>query len=206
MTLSDINKSTLIEDTTGAVQNFSLAMRDVHYSVEQMTEDDVFTNLGITMKNAKNASRSIDIAAEHLVEGRGTIGKLFMDDDTYLRFTSILSKVNTLMNDVNHYGVLFNLNKEWQRTRLKQVTFLNALNTPESFRDYFSKEVDLINTSMSRISMLVSRAEHSFDRDKIFDTNLFKRDFSDLMRLSEELYDNLRLYNEQLQDAQKIAQ
>ena len=154
----------------------------------------------------KSASRSIDLVAENLTEGKGTLGKLLMGDDTYLRVTSILSKVDTLMNDVNHYGVFFNLNKEWQRTRVKQATILNALNTPENFRDYFNREVDLINTSMSRLSMLIDRAEQNPERDKIFDSNLFKRDFAELMRQTQALYDNLRLYNEQLMEAQKTAQ
>ena len=142
---------------------------------------------------------------DSVARGEGTLGKLFMDSDTYLRVTSILSKLDTTMNDVNHYGFLFNLNKEWQRTRLKQATILNALNTPQSFRSYFNKEVDLINTSMSRLSMLIDRVENSPDAQKIFDTNLFQKDFADLMRRSGALYDNLKLYNEQLQNAENLV-
>lgn len=206
ITLSNVNKSDLVHDLKMGVQNFSVAMRDIHYSLEQMTEDDVFNNLGVTMRNMRNASRSIDIAADHLAEGKGTLGRLLMDNDTYLRVTAILSKVNTLMNDVNHYGVFFNLNKEWQRTRLKQVSELNALNTPEGFRRYFTKEVDLINTSMSRLSMLVDRAEDSPEREKIFDSNLFKRDFAGLLHSTQALYENVRLYNEQLMNAEEVAE
>jgi len=206
VTLSAVNESALVHDIKMSVQNFSAAMRDIHYSLEQMTEDDVFTNLGVTMRNMKTASRSIDVVADHLAEGRGTLGRLFMDNDTYLRVTAILSKINTLMNDVNHYGVFFNLNKEWQRTRLKQVSELNALNTPENFRSYFTKEVDLINTSMSRLSMLVDRADDNPEREKIFDSNLFKRDFADLLQSAQTLYDNLRLYNEQLMNTLEVAQ
>ena len=206
ITLTNVNQSHLIDEIKFGVQNFSALMRDVHYSLDQMTEDDVFRNLGVTLKNMKRASRSIDLVAENLTEGKGTLGKLLMGDDTYLRVTSILSKIDTLMNDVNHYGVFFNLSKEWQRTRVKQATILNALNTPENFRDYFNREVDLINTSMSRLSMLVDRAEQNPERDKIFDSSLFKRDFAELMRQAQALYDNLRLYNEQLMEAQKAAQ
>ncbi|CCB88957.1 MlaD family protein [Simkania negevensis] len=202
-TLSQVNQMHLVQDIRMSVQNFSAAMRDIHYSMEQMNEDDVFKNLGVTMRNMKTASRSIDVVADHLAEGQGTLGHLFMNNDTYLQVNAILSKLNTLMNDVNHYGVLFNLNKEWQRTRLKQVTELNALNSPANFRNYFTKEVDLINTSMSRLSMLVDRAEESAEREMIFDSNLFKRDFADLMHSAQTLYDNLRLYNEQLMNWQQ---
>lgn len=204
--LAQVNKSNLIGEVKSGIQNFSAAMREVHYAFDQMNADDVFNNLAITMKNARNASYSFEQVMENVAHGKGTMGKLFTDDDTYLRVTAILSKVDTMMNDVNHYGFLFNLNKEWQRTRLKQATILNALNTPQNFRDYFNKEVDLINTSMSRLSMLVDRAENSPEREKIFETNLFQKDFAELLRRSQALYDNLKLYNEQLMQAEQVAQ
>lgn len=206
VTLSHVNQSQLLDDVQEGIRNFSLSMKSINQSLEMMTENDVFTNLGSTLKSTKNASLAFEKFMETIAEGEGTLGKLVMNDDTYLRFTAILSKVDTLMNDVNHYGVLFNLNKEWQRTRLKQATFLNALNTPQSFRNYFTKEVDLINTSMSRLSMLVDRAENSPDHAQIFENKLFQKDFTELMQRAEALYDNLKLYNEQLMEAERIAQ
>lgn len=206
ITLSQVNKTNLIGDIQMSVQNFSAAMRDVHYAFDQLNDDEVFNNLGITMRNARNASYAFEHVMDNIARGKGTVGKLFADDDTYLRVTAILSKLDTMMNDVNHYGFLFNLNKEWQRTRLKQATILNALSTPESFRNYFNKEVDLINTSMSRLSMLVEKAENNPERGKIFETNLFQRDFAELMRRAQSLYDNLKLYNEQLMEAERVAQ
>ena len=206
VTLSHVNQSQLLEDVQEGIRNFSLSMKSVNQSLAMMTENDVFTNLGATLKNTKSASLAFEKFMETIAEGEGTLGKLVMNDDTYLRFTAILSKMDTLMNDVNHYGVLFNLNKEWQRTRLKQATFLNALNTPQSFRNYFSKEVDLINTSMSRLSMLVERAENSPDHAQIFENKLFQKDFTELMQRAEALYDNLKLYNEQLMEAERMAQ
>ena len=205
-TLAEINKNNVIPDLQVSIQNFGLAMRNIHQTLEELNDGETFHNLGITMRNAKNASFALEHVMDNVARGNGTIGKLFADDDTYLRVTAILSKLDTVMNDVNHYGFLFNLNKEWQRTRLKQATILNALNTPQNFRDYFNKEVDLINTSMSRLSMLVERAENSPERSKIFETNLFQKDFAELMIRAQSLYDNLRLYNEQLMSAEKAAE
>ncbi|MBF5060204.1 MlaD family protein [Candidatus Neptunochlamydia vexilliferae] len=192
ITLAEVNQNHLVDSVKQGVDNFSSAMKDVHFALDQMHTDDLFHNLGITMKNAKKVSYEV-------VNGEGTIGKLFMDKDTYLRVTAVLSKFNTMMNDVNHYGFLFNLNKEWQRTRLKQATVLNALNTPGDFRDYFNKEVDLINTSMSRLSMLVEKAENN---PEMLDSKAFQKDFAELMLRSQALYDNLKLYNEQLMNAE----
>ena len=200
ITLAHVNKSHLVDDIKFGIQNFSTALRDVHHTIEQMHEDEVFKNLGSTLKSAKRASSSVETAVHNLAEGKGTLGKLFMDKETYLRLTAILSKIDTLMNDVNHYGPFFNLNKEWQRTRMKQAAFLNALRSPESFHSYFTKEVDLINTSMSRLSMLVDKAQEREERERIFQSNPFKRDFAELMRRTKELHNTLQLYNEQLNE------
>ena len=205
-TLTDINQSNLIEEVKRGTENFANVMHGIESAIDDLNSEDAFRNLAITLKNSKKASYDLDTILETISEGKGTVGRLLMDDDAYLRVNSILSKLDTTMNDVNHYGFLFNLNKEWQRSRLKQATFLNALSTPESFRDYFTKEVDLINTSMSRISMLINRAENSPNSEKILETKAFNKDFAELMRQAEGLYDNLRLYNEQLQSAQELAQ
>ncbi|MCB1085203.1 MAG: MCE family protein [Chlamydiia bacterium] len=204
LTLSQVNQSHLIDEMKLGIQNFSVAMRDIHYSMEDLRAQDAFTNLGITLQHTKRASGAIDYIADRIACGQGTIGELLVNDDTYLRVTAILSKLDTMMNDVNHYGFLFNLNKEWQRTRLKQVSMLNALSTPQCFQNYFNQEVDLINTSMSRLSMLIDRAENSPEAQRIFDSNLFKKDFAELMRRSQALYDNLKLYNEQLNSAEQL--
>ena len=179
-------------------------MQDIHYAFNQMNQDNLFNNLRITMNNARDASYGFKHVIDNVVLEKGTLGKLFASNDTYLRITAILSKLDTMMNDVNHYGLLFNLNKEWQRTRLKQATILNALNTPQNFRNYFNKEVDLINTSMSRLSMLIDRARNSPEREKIFETRLFQKDFAELLRCSQALYDNLKLYNEELMRGDKM--
>ena len=54
--------------------------------------------------------------------------------------------------------------------------------------------------------MLVDRVENNPEREKIFETNAFQRDFAELMRRSQALYDNLKLYNEQLIEAEKAAE
>ena len=204
-TLYTVNQLGLVNEFKLGVENFSTTMRDIHNTIEHLTEENAFKNLAITLKNAKNVSYSIDKVSKNLSEGKGTLGKLLVDDGTYLRITAILSKIDTLMNDVNQYGVFFNLNKQWQRTRIQKVSMLNALNTPESFKEYFSNEVDLISTSMARLSMLVEKADQDPDRDRIFDNKTFQRDFAELMRRSQTLYENLRLYNEQLIEAQKTT-
>ncbi len=197
-TVSDINEQRLVDEFKVASQNFTLTMLKIQDAMIQLETDHVFKNFGVVMENLKGASHSIDLITQDIAEGKGTIGRLIKGDEMYLRFTAILSKVDTLMNDVNHYGLLFHLNKSWQRLRTQRATLMNALKSPGEFRDFFEQEIDQINTAMSRISGLIQKAEDSPERAQIMDSVPFKRDFSELMREVDELSDNLRLYNQQL--------
>lgn len=170
-----------------AIQSAGNAMEQAQVAIAQMNQNDTFQNLGSVMNSLKTVSNAIS-------KGDGTLGKVLVGDQLYLQANAILSKADTLMNDVNHYGVLFHLNKQWQRSRLQKVTQLNALKSPQTFRTYFQNEIDDVNSSMARISMLINNAESA----QIFQEAQFKKDFAELIRKSDELCENLRLYNQQL--------
>lgn len=131
-------------------------------------------------------------------EGKGNLGRFLQSEDVYLRLSSIMGKVDTLMNDVNHYGVLFQYNKSWQKQREKRANAMRALETPREFRDYFEGEVNTIQTSLGRLTELMGRAEDSQERQKIIQSEAFKRDFASLQRQVQGLTDAIRLYNEEL--------
>jgi phospholipid/cholesterol/gamma-HCH transport system substrate-binding protein len=196
-----INDEHVIHSLKTGIENFSNTLTDIQAAIHQMSQDNVFVNVGTLVKNLTSASHSVDLITQDIADGKGTIGKLVKWDDTYLRFTAILSKADTLMNDINHYGLMFNLNKSWQRQRLQRITVLNALNTPEGFKQYFEGEVDGINTAMARLSMLIDKAEQSPERQEILNNGLFRKDFAELLRDVQELLDNLQLYNQQLTEA-----
>lgn len=142
------------------------------------------------------ALRNINQFTQDLASGTGTIGRLISHDDFYLRVNSLLSKADTLMNDVNHYGILFQYDKHWQRSRTKKANFLKALDTPKEFRDYFEGEVDSITTSLGRLTELLDRAEE--ERVKIVENEDFKKQFGMLMRSVQSLSDSVKLYNQGL--------
>jgi phospholipid/cholesterol/gamma-HCH transport system substrate-binding protein len=201
-TLHSVNDLHLVDDVKTAVNNFSDTVCDIQDAIDQLNQGNTFNNAAIMVKNLKNASQSIDFITQDIADGKGTLGKLIEGDDLYLRMTAIMSKVDTLMNDINHYGILFHMNKSWQRQRSQRITELNALNTPVSFRNYFEKEVDQINTSMSRLSMLIDKAEKSPEKEEILCDEQFRKEFAELLRQADELSDNLKLYNQQLTEAQ----
>jgi len=131
-----------------------------------------------------------------LSHGTGTIGKLISKEDFYLRLSSLLSKGETLMNDVNHYGLLFQYDKHWQRSRTKKANLLKSLDTAREFRNYFEGEVDTITTSLGRLTELLDLA--GTERQKIVESDHFKQQFSNLMRSVQGLSESLSLYNQGL--------
>lgn len=199
--VTTVNQTDLIANIQQCAKGFHSSLCMVENALQQMEDKQTFKNAGVVMQNLKSASHALGVAADDISQGKGTLGKLVVDDDLYLQLNAVMTKANNLMNDVNHYGVLFHLNKQWQRTRLQRINQLNALNSPQSFRTYFQNEVDDINASMTRISMLIEKAENSPERAQILHSESFKRDFAELMRRADELSDNLRLYNQQFNQA-----
>ena len=132
-----------------------------------------------------------------IASGSGTIGRLIAGDDCYLRLASLMNKGETLMNDINHYGLLFQYNKQWQKSRTRKANFLKALDTPQEFRNYFEGEVDSMTTSLGRLTELIERAG-SEERSRITQSDAFKHHFANLMRQLQGLTDSLKLYNEEL--------
>ncbi len=200
-TAKSANDLQLLPEIKTGVQQFNHTMADVQDAIAQLNEGGVFANAGAVVKNLQSASQSFDLIGKDIADGKGTLGKLINEEDLYLRLNAVMSKANTLMNDVNHYGLLFHLNKSWQRQRAQRMTVLNALDTPQGFKNYFETEVDDINTAMSRLSMLIDRAEISSEKEMILSNEQFSKDFAELLRQADALADNLRLYNQQLVEA-----
>lgn len=149
------------------------------------------------------ALRNINQITRDLSGGTGTLGRLITGEDFYLRLSSLLSKGETLMNDINHYGLLFQYDKHWQRSRTKKANILKSLDTPREFRNYFEGEVDSINVSLGRLTELLDYA--GSERQKIVENEHFKQQFGSLMRTVQGLSDALKLYNEGLIAESAIA-
>ncbi len=200
-TFANVNKSNLVHEAKHGICEVSSTLGKIQVALTELESQHTFKNAGCVMESLKSVCHSADVVANDLAQGKGTLGKLIVDNGLYLQANAIMTKANTLMNDVNQYGILFHLNKHWQRTHLQRISKLNALETPQSFRIYFQREVEEINASMTRISMLLHKAEQSTEKEKILESQQFRRNFADLLKKADELSDNLRLYNQQLTEA-----
>lgn len=204
--IDSVNKEKIIDSVKEAIADFSVNMKMIQASIAEFQDNEMLAKFNTILENFETASKYISTdgvellsnmnkISQDIVSGQGTLGKFIKNDDFYLRLTTILSKVDTLMNDINHYGVLFQYDKKWQRIRTKRANLLEALQTPKEFKSYFEGEVDTITTALERISVLMDRAE---EKDKLMSSGPFQKDFADLLRQVEHLLDSLKLYNEQL--------
>jgi phospholipid/cholesterol/gamma-HCH transport system substrate-binding protein len=138
--LDEIDQAVATYNTSGTLGDIQRGLKaaygtlnQVQNALEQLDEKQAFKNAGIVMQNIKSTSRNVDQITEEILQGKGTLGRLVLGEDLYLQMNAMMTKANGVMNDLNHYGILFHLNKEWQRTRLKKVTQLNALSSPKGF-------------------------------------------------------------------------
>lgn len=129
--------------------------------------------------------------------GEGSMGQILAKEDFYLQIKSLLSKADTTMNDINHYGVLFHLDKGWQRMRARRLNLLNRLSNPQEFRNFFNDEMDQISTSLSRVYMLLDSTTDPCNGYSMFDECEYNKVFAEVLRKIAIIEENLNMYNQQ---------
>lgn len=128
-------------------------------SVTQGIKDSL-PDLQTTLQNARTLSTA-------LADGKSTLGKLMVNDDLYEQLSVILSRVDLLMSDINNYGILFHMNKGWQRLRSSRATSLENLSSPSDYMTYFQTEIDQINLALQRLCSLLEQGETSLSTDTL---------------------------------------
>ncbi len=177
------------EDLTNIVANVhALSQRALH---SWDTVDSTLANFDAMGISARDI-------ADKIAHGNGTIGKLVTNDDLYLRTNSILSKLETTFDDINHYGLFFSSDKGWQRLRARRLNLLQKLRTPQEFRNYFNDEVDQISTSISRVYMVLDKLSCDPYCENMMQNNEFTKVFAELMRRVTMLEEEVRMYNTQI--------
>jgi phospholipid/cholesterol/gamma-HCH transport system substrate-binding protein len=162
------------------------------------TVDSAFAEFKQGMVNIRESTEQIKQVVGFATSGRGTIGRLFIDEELYLRLKSILSKGETIANDISHYGVLFHLNKSWQRLNARRLNLLAKLSQPRHFSEYFTKELEEISSSLSRVSLVLDESECY--PQTLIDNPEFKKRYSELLKQVEKIDESLKMYNQQVMD------
>ena len=186
-TVKDVNDSNIVASIKKLTDNFSSAVSQIDAALFKMHEEDFFNSISMIAKNVN--SITYDIAC-----GKGTIGKLVTDDEFYLDVSSILSKANTMMNDINQYGVLFQYSKAWQTERINLMAKANSIKDPKAFGAQINHDVDTMLTTLQRMNILTDR----FSSSELASNPKFQKKFLEFMTLLKSLQDRVTLYNQEL--------
>ena len=177
----------VMQDVKDAIANIATTFGQIDQIIYHMNEEGFFNNLDIIAANIGQITTKI-------TKGEGTLGKIIESDGMYLQLDAILTKANTVLNDINQYGFLFQYNKEWQRRRIKLMAEANRINSPKAFQAYMNQEVDQINTSLERMQTLTDR----FDSKQLAENKRFREKFAELLQQIDSLQAQVKQYNEEL--------
>lgn len=203
--LSSVDEEQIVSSARESLDLLNENMQFVRSSLDNDQLLHKFANLATNLDRAADTFNSegaqtlrhLNQISRDIASGTGSLGRFITGDDFYLRLSSIMTKGETLMNDINHYGVLFQYNKQWQRGRAKKASLLNSLGNPQEFRNYFEGEIDSMTTSLGRLTELVDRADAQ-ERTHILQSDAYKHNLAALLRQVQGFHDSLKLYNQEL--------
>lgn len=195
-----MNKPDEIAQFIQNVHKFSNSLNTSWVSVDKFIKDIDDAALSITKFVGHG-----QVIVEDVGKGKGTLGKFLGNDDFYLRTSSIMSKMETILDDINHYGLLFQSDKGWQRLRARRMNLLQKLCSPQEFRNYFNDEINQISTSLSRVYMVMNEIENDPCNCDIMNDREFTKVFAELMRRVTMLEEEVRMYNTQVVETQVHA-
>lgn len=187
--ISDVNTFGVIQDVKDTMLYLSQAMQQVDAILGDLREDNFFDHVA-------HIGASIDRITKMVATGRGTLGKIIAEDGLYLQIDALFTKANTILNDMNHYGLLFQYNKEWKRNRLKMMSEAARIQDPVAFQEYMNRQVDEINLILGRMAMLTDQCT----AQELAASCDFREKFVQLMQQLNSFQDRVRLYNQELQE------
>jgi phospholipid/cholesterol/gamma-HCH transport system substrate-binding protein len=157
-----------------------------------------WANVDATILNAKDITSRGKEIINHVARGEGSFGKILYNDELYLRLKGLISKAEITFNDINHYGLLFNSDKGWQRLRARRLNLLQKLSSPQEFQNYFNDEVDQISTSISRVAMILDNSGIQPPCNLLLQDPEYVKVYSDLLRRITDLEESIQMYNQQV--------
>ncbi len=180
-----------VEDTfkefKDVAARLDLLLDKIHSAFVTLDEKKAWENIGDAIDNMNQIIANVK-------EGKGTAGKIFSNDELYLNTMALLGKGETILDDINHYGILFQNDKGWQRLRARRMNLLEKLSTPQEFRNYFNDEINQIQTSLARVSMVMDKSAQC----NLIEDKEFTKVYIELMRRVTALEEEIRMYNTQL--------
>lgn len=187
-----------IEEALKLVTDFTEKLND---GLGTLQKDQFWENMGAIAESVADIADSFNKPKEiDAILANASEFSENLNNDLYLRITSLLSKGETVMDDINNYGILFHTNKSWQRLRARRINLMGTLSTPQEFSNFFTDEVNGISSALSRVNMVLNDGDECADYWRTLCGREFEKVFSDLLRRIEGLEQNIKLVNQQVVD------
>lgn len=193
-----------ITDTLNVPDQLSAILNNIQEITEWVNK--LKGNATATIDTLHQAMKDLDLAILSgkdwiggLDDPRGSVYKVFHEDQLFLQLMSLTSKAETVVDDMSHYGLLYQNDKAWQRTRARRVNLMQQLQSPQEFRNFFNDEIDEITAALGRVTMVLEKGQNENCFDVVFDPE-FVGIFAELLRRVDVLEKNIKLYNEQIVD------
>ncbi len=167
--------------------------------------DETFGNMAVASEDLIAITSDGKEISSKAAKGEGTVGRLLAKDDVYLNLNSLLSKGQTVMDDINHYGILFHNDSHWQRLRARRMNLMQTLCTPQEFRNFFEDEINQISTSLCRVHNVMNKTSNCCCPETLMCDPQFVDVFAQLLRRVKALEENVSMYNQQVIDAKENA-
>lgn len=190
------NISSLSQSAKDAWPTVEDSINNIHQLSEKANNS--WGNIDSALTDFNSSSGKFSTIMTHITEGKGSLGRLIMNEDLYLRFKSVFGKADTLMDDIKNYGILFQNNKKWQRVAAQRKNLLGKLANSDQFNAYFNHSLEQASDSLAGVSMVLNDANNY--PSNLMDDPSFTRRFGDLLRKVTELEDDLKMYNQQVVD------
>jgi phospholipid/cholesterol/gamma-HCH transport system substrate-binding protein len=116
-----------------ALQSFHSVSAEIQQLLTTCNEQSLATHLSGTMEKAElllshsheknlierlgNTCDSFHSLCSLCSTGEGTLPQLMQSNSLYVQLTTILCQLQTVLNDINNYGLLYQFNRKWQRMR-----------------------------------------------------------------------------------------
>ncbi len=207
------------DQINSTIQNLSTTLEEVTQLVYQANQLDIVgsfnraaidiskmmnnTNQLVDQIRSTNIVDKVDSAATNLVyiteqisDGKGTLGKLVNDPTLYLEAVGVMERVNELIYSLNNYGLLFHRNSRWKEAQKAKIQAMEALGSPDAFKQAFEKEMSQINQSLEKVSNMIDQAD--MGDEEIIDSNEFKKYFYELLNEVNRLQNLIELYNQKV--------
>ncbi len=194
------------DEIDGTLDALKSASNQLNTLITKANDSNIIDTIAKASFKFESAMDSAHQMLAKVSSGEGSVGKLLVSNDFYYKTSGLMNKMDVLMNDVNHYGVLYHLDKGWQRDRRKRIEELTRLDSPQQFRTYLNEEMFKVTTAVSRLGMALDKAQGEVSRDKPLVANAdFARTFTDLLNQIQDLQGTLKTYSIELADRQPDA-